>query len=262
MEQQETPSLVAVERHDRVVVVTLTNERRSNSLTAPMVEQFVAALDAAEADPDVGAIAVTGAGEAFCAGADLRHLVGVSGGDDRAEHGLRSIYAAFRRLHACRVPTIAAVNGASVGAGMNLALVCDVLIAGESALFSTRFMELGLHPGGGHTWLLREAIGHQAANAALLFNENIDGARAVELGLALETVPDDALMARVLALAAQACKGPRGVVERTKDSIREARMFDDYGPAIENEIGKQLWSAEQSEFQSRIAALTQRPPQR
>nr|WP_277816571.1 MULTISPECIES: enoyl-CoA hydratase-related protein [Microbacterium] len=246
--------MVRVDVRDRIAVITLTNERRRNSLTVAMVDQFIAAVDAAEANDGIGAIVITGAGEAFCAGADLRHLVGAASADGRAEESLRSIYAAFQRLHACALPTIAAVNGPAVGAGMNLALVCDVLLAAEEALFATRFLELGLHPGGGHTWLLSRLVGPQAANALVLLGEDVDGERARELGLVFECVPGDQLMPRALELAAKACVAPRGVAERAKASIREAAAFTDYGPAIENEITKQLWSAQQDEFQSRIAA--------
>lgn len=254
MTAQELPALVQVVVDGRTAVITLTNERRRNSLTVPMVEQFIAELDRLEADDAIGAIVVTGAGEAFCAGADLGHLVGASATDDRAEQSLRSIYVAFQRLHACRIPTIAAVNGAAVGAGMNLALVCDVILASEDALFATRFLELGLHPGGGHTWLLRQAVGAQAANALVLLNDDVGGRRAAELGLAYECLGSAELMPRAMELAAKAAGAPRGVSEKAKDSIREAAGFVEYPPAIENEITKQLWSAQQEDFQQRIAA--------
>src|SRR5690606_37019549 len=93
------------------------------------------------------AVIVTGAAPAFCAGANLGNLAAATG------RSLQAIYDGFLRIARCRVPTIAAVNGAAVGAGVNLALCCDVILCGESARIDTRFLKLGIHPGGGHTWL-------------------------------------------------------------------------------------------------------------
>ncbi len=110
-------------------------------------------MDGIEADPSVGAIVVTGAPPAFCAGADLGNLAEVDG------ERLGAIYEGFLRIARSSLPTLAAVNGAAVGAGMNLALGCDVRLAARRARFDTRFLQLGLHPGGGHTWMLRRSPG-------------------------------------------------------------------------------------------------------
>ena len=123
-----------------IAVLTLDSPDRRNALTLPMVDEIAAALDTIEADPDVRAIVVTGTAPAFCAGADLSHL-GASQRD-----GLLRIYEGFLRIGRSPLPSIAAVNGAAVGAGVNLALVCDVIVAGRSARFDTRFLQLGLHP--------------------------------------------------------------------------------------------------------------------
>jgi enoyl-CoA hydratase len=125
------------------------------------------AVERAEADPDVHAVVVTGAGKAFCAGAHLSALGAAGGGP--AESGLRRVYDGFMAVGNCRLPTIAAVNGAAVGGGLNLALAADVRIAGPGALFDARFQKLGLHPGGGATWMLQRSVGPQVARAALLF---------------------------------------------------------------------------------------------
>src|SRR5918994_3055515 len=137
---------------DRVAVVTLDAPTRRNALTLDLVEEIEAGFDAIESNPEVGAIVVTGAPPAYCAGADLSHL----GSSQR--QGLSRIYEGFLRIGRCPLPTIAAVNGAAVGVGVNLALVCDVILAGESARFDTRFLNLGLHPGGGHTWMLQRRV--------------------------------------------------------------------------------------------------------
>jgi enoyl-CoA hydratase len=134
-------SQVRTEITDGVAVVTLNDPDKRNALNLDMVEEVTAALDAIEADEGVGAVVVTGEPPAFCAGADLSHL----GASQR--EGLLRIYEGFLRFGRCPLPTIAAVNGAAVGAGMNLALVCDVRVAAERARFDTRFLQLGLHPG-------------------------------------------------------------------------------------------------------------------
>jgi enoyl-CoA hydratase/carnithine racemase len=144
---------------DGVAVVTLDDPERRNALSATLAGELVATLDALDASDEVGAVVVTGAPPAFCAGADLSEL-----GTSR-ERGLRQIYEGFLRVARMTVPTIAAVNGAAVGAGMNLALACDVRLAARSARFDTRFLQLGIHPGGGHTWMLRRLVGEQAAAA-------------------------------------------------------------------------------------------------
>ena len=143
-------------------------------------------MDEIEADENVGAIVVTGAPPAFCAGADLGNLGGTGDGP-----GFRTIYEGFLRVARSPLPTIAAVNGAAVGAGMNMALGCDLRIAAKRAKFDTRFIQIGLHPGGGHTWMLRRIVGPQVAAAAVLFGEVLDGEAAERVGLAYKCVDDD-----------------------------------------------------------------------
>src|SRR5690606_30490026 len=110
-------------------------------------------------------------------------------------------YEGFLRVARCPLPTIAAVNGPAVGAGMNLALACDVRLAGQSARFDTRFLQLGVHPGGGHTWMMRNAVGPQAAAAMVLFGEVLDGAEAERCGLAWRCVADDELVDTAFTMA-------------------------------------------------------------
>ena len=155
---------------------------------------------------------MTGAGKAFCAGADLTAL------GTATEDGLRVIYDGFLAVAQCTLPTIAAVNGPAVGAGLNLALAADVRIAGPAAMFDPRFQKLGIHPGGGATWMLQRAIGPQAARASLLFGMRFDADAAVRYGLALQVADDPVAAAREL--AAGPASAPRDVVIATKASMR------------------------------------------
>jgi enoyl-CoA hydratase len=240
---------VRVDVADGVATVTLDDPARRNALDLGLCEEIVAAFDTLEARDDVGAVVVTGAPPAFCAGADLSHLGG------SAREGLMSVYEGFLRVGRCPLPTIAAVNGAAVGAGMNLALVCDLRLAARSARFDTRFLQLGLHPGGGHTWMFRRITGPQAAFAAVLFGEVLSGEEAERCGLAWRCVDDDALLDTATAMARRAADGPRELVMRMKETIRDMAGVATQDDAVERELTPQLWSVQQPAFQERLAAL-------
>ena len=254
-------SLLRVDIDRRVAVVTLDDPDRRNVLSLDLVDEIVAAFDRLEDDTDVGAVIVTGAPPAFCAGADLSHLADAGNTDDReaeGQPGLRSVYEGFLRVARSSLPTVAAVNGAAVGAGMNLALACDVRVAGRSARFDTRFLKLGLHPGGGHTWMLRRLAGAQTAAAMVLFGEVLGGAEAVEAGLAWRCFDDDALLEQARALAAKAADVPPALVRRAKETIATMTRVDDHDEAVQVELTAQLWSLQQPEFAERLAAMRER----
>ncbi|HVF31461.1 MAG TPA: enoyl-CoA hydratase [Acidimicrobiales bacterium] len=250
---------VEVDADRRVATLTLDEPDRRNSLTLPMVGEIVAAVDELERRQDVGALVVTGAGSAFCAGADLGHL-----GESR-EAGLRDIYEGFLRIGRSALPTVAAVNGAAVGAGMNLALCCDLRLAARRARFDTRFLQLGLHPGGGHTWMLQRIVGPQAARAMVLFGEVLSGEEAERAGLVWRCIDDADLLDSARAMAASAASAPRQLAERTKATMTAVAAVDDHPSAVDVELEAQVWSLDQPEFKQRLAALqsqiTSKPPQ-
>ena len=248
-----TGGSIRTEIVDGVGLVTLAAPQRRNAFDLAMCDEVVAGLDALEADPAVGALVVTGEGSAFCAGADLSHLGGGHGRSD--EDGLLAIYEGFLRVARSPLPTIAAVNGPAVGAGMNLALACDVRLAGASARFDTRFLQLGIHPGGGHTWMMQRIVGPQATAATVLFGEVLDGAAAERAGLAWRCVPDDELVQTAVAMAARAAAAPRDLVERVKATIADVATIDSHHLAVERELTDQVWSVSQPAFQERLAQL-------
>lgn len=247
--------LVRTEIDAGVATVTLADPDRRNALTMPMVDELVATVDRLEGDDSVGAIVVTGEPPAFCAGADLSHLGDSSRGGDTAGQGLRDIYEGFMRFSRCTLPTVAAVNGAAVGAGTNLALVCDVRLAAERARFDTRFMALGLHPGGGHTWMLRRVAGEQTVAAAVLFGEVLDGPEAERVGLVWRCLPDGDLLGAAQELAARAAQAPRELLIRTKATIAGMAEVGDHPSAVDRELEPQVWSLAQPWFAERLAAL-------
>ena len=244
--------MLDVRVEERVATLTLADPERRNALTLETVDAISDALDELELREDVGALVVTGAGRAFCAGADLAIL------ETTDREGLRRIYEAFLRVARSPLPSIAAVNGPAVGAGFNLALCCDVRIAARSARFVTRFLDIGLHPGGGHTWLLQRAIGPSAAAAMLLFADDADGERAAQIGLALRCVDDDALLDQATALARRAAGAPPELVHRVKETLRATATLDEHDAAVELELDAQEWSTQQEFFRAGIAALRAR----
>ncbi len=238
---------------DRVAVVTVNDPERRNALTPPMIDALVSAFDQLESDGGIGAVVITGAPPAFCAGADLSHL-----GASPSEAGLRGIYEGFLRVGRSPLPTIAAVNGAAVGAGMNLALCCDLRLAGRRAKFDTRFLQLGLHPGGGHTWMMRRIMGPEATAAAVLFGEVLDGAEAERAGLVWRCVDDDALLPAALEMAARAAAAPPALARRIKATIATMADVASHDEAVTVELEAQVWSMAQPEFAARLAAIRDR----
>lgn len=247
--------LVLYDVRDRVALITVNDPDRRNAVTDAMSGQLRDAVERAESDAGVHAIVLTGAGKAFCAGADLSALGAA------AREGLERIYAGFMAVGRSTLPTIAAVNGAAVGAGMNLALAADVRIAGPGAVFDPRFQKLGIHPGGGATWMLQRTVGPQVARAALLFGMRFDADAAVRHGLALQVAEDP--VAAALELAAGPASAPREVVLATKASMRSTAIpgfvdTDHHEAAKDIELGPQAASIESPEFKARLAAAQRR----
>ena len=243
--------LVVTQVDNHVALIVINDPDHRNAVTTEISAQLSAAVQTAEADADVHAIVITGAGSAFCAGADLSAL------GDATTEGLRKIYAGFLALASCTLPTIAAVNGPAVGAGLNLALAADVRIAGPTAIFDSRFLKLGIHPGGGATYMLQRAVGPQVARAMLLCGMRFDADAAVRHGLALMVAENPEAAARTLASGPAAA--PREVVIATKASMRATANpgfldTDQHRIAVDTELGPQAASIESPEFAKRLAA--------
>lgn len=244
---------VLVEKKEGYAVVTLNDPDRRNVFTLAMSARVHEIFDDLEADESINAVVITGSGKGFCSGGHLDELL-----ENPGPEGMRKIYAGFVRIANSRLATIAAVNGAAVGAGMNALLVCDVVIAGESAKFDSRFLQIGLGPGGGHTWRLRNNIGLQATKAMVLFGEVLDGRRAAEVGLAWKCVTDDELLDAAEALAAKAANAPRELLMRTKDTIHQTLPISDSDAAIDNELDTQVWSMGEPAFVDMVTSLKSR----
>ena len=245
-------SRVKTEIRDGIAMVTLDDPQRRNALSLAMADEMATTFRDFESSPDVGAVILTGTPPAFSAGADLNDL------EQATRESLRQIYEGFLVVARCSLPTIAAVNGPAVGAGLNLALACDIRVAARSARFESRFIDLALHPGGGHTWMLTQLLGPQGAAAVVLCGEPLDGEMAARHGLAWSVVDDELLMDETLALAKRTKKAPREMVQKLKATLRAMVTISDHEEAVERELEPQLWSVDQPAFRERIQALKKR----
>jgi enoyl-CoA hydratase len=244
--------LVRTELREGVALVTLNDPKRRNALSLALAEEIRRALEPLASSPEVGALVITGEPPAFSAGADLNDL------EIADRERLHRIYEGFLSVAKFPLPTIAAVNGPAVGAGLNLALACDVRLAARSARFESRFVDLALHPGGGHTWMLRQLLGPQGASAVVLCGEPLDGEEAERRGLAWACVEDGELLDEARTLATRAARVPREMMVRLKATLRGMTGVVDHDEAVERELTQQLWSVEQPEFRERLEALKRR----
>jgi len=242
---------VRLERDGNVAVVILDDPARRNALSLEVTVQLAQAVDEAATDPSIGALVLTATPPAFCAGGSVDDLLA-----PRAS--LRDMYAGFLALARLTIPSVAAVNGPVIGAGVNLPLACDVILASPEARFDPRFMDLGIHPGGGHLWRMERLVGRQAAAAMVIFGESLTGEEAARIGLAWRCVADDELLATAIALARRAADRPRELVGRAKAVLDASPAVDTWSEAFELEFSHQEWSMTQPAFQDRLAELRTR----
>jgi enoyl-CoA hydratase len=241
---------VLEERRGGVAVLTVSNPARRNALTVELSDRLAHAVAACDSDELVHAIVITGAAPAFCAGADRDALAAAGRSGSATE--LHRIYAGFLAVANAAVPTIAAVNGPAVGAGLNLALACDLRLVGPGASFDARFLKLGIHPGGGMTWLVQRATGVQTAAAMALFGEPLDAHEAVRTGLAYRLIEvgdeagspaaHEAVVAAAVDLARRTAAAPRDLVIATKAALRATAVMPEHADAVAYEMGPQLAS--------------------
>jgi enoyl-CoA hydratase len=201
---------VIVEVRDGVGVITLNAARRRNALNVSMATELAAACDELDHDRSVGAVVVRGEGGYFCAGAD-RQVLAAASQDPAGEAifaDLSAIYGSFTRVRDLATPSVAAIRGGAVGAGLNLALATTLRVVGVDAKLTSGFLPLRLHPGGGHLGLLHRVAGFEATAAMALFNQPVSGARAVDLGIAWQAVADDEVDELALAIAREAAADP------------------------------------------------------
>lgn len=217
----ETPILV--EERAGYRVITLNRPDRLNSFNEAMHRALFAALEAAEDDRGCGAVVLTGAGRGFCAGQDLSDR-NVAAGDAPPDLSVTidTLYNPLvRKLRALPFPVIAAVNGVAAGAGANIALACDLVLAAKSAKFIQAFAKIGLLPDSGGTWSLTQLVGPARARGLALLAEPLPAEKAEDWGLIWKAVDDDALLQTAFGMAEQFAKGPTvgyGLIKQAIDA--------------------------------------------
>ncbi len=241
-------SLVLFEVRNNIALITLNNPDKRNMLNLEVCQLLVDYVTQAEAHPDVKALVITGNGSAFCAGGQLADITA-----DKLM--LENIYSGFLCIAQCSLPTIAAVNGPAVGAGFNMAVGCDVRIVTENARFEPRFFGLGLHPGGGNTWMLRQIANWNTAAGMLLFSQSLSGQQAVDKGLAWACVPADELIDSAFRFTENIQNLPKQLLVETKQTLRTAGGTNEHDEIVELETIRQINSLTQPFAQNAIAAM-------
>ena len=244
---------------DGVATLRLTNAAQRNAMSPEMSVALEEAVDKALAG-GARALMLCADPPVFCAGGSLDSLL-------ERSTPLSTVYRGFVALSRSPVPTVAAVAGAAIGAGVNLPLCCDVILVAPTARFDPRFLDVGIHPGGGHLWRLARRVGTQGAAAMVLMGDVLQGDEAVRAGLAWRCFPEVELEAAAIALARRAAGRDPELVARTKANLLASVTLETSEEATALEMAAQEWSMARPEFdetvrgiREAIAARAARPP--
>ena len=241
-----------------VATITMNRPDRYNALSIGMIEEFLEVVSACEENPEIRAVILTGAGTAFCAGGDVKEFV------DRLEaisqhlrRLLTSFHGAISRMNRMSKPVIAAVNGVAAGAGMSLAMACDLAVAAESARFIMAYSKIGATPDGSSTYFLPRLVGLRRALELTYTNRALTAREAEAWGLVNRVVPDAELPASVNALAAELAAGPTLALGRTK------RLFlmsehESLETQMENETQLIAMSSKTADFREGVKAFAEK----
>jgi enoyl-CoA hydratase len=243
-------------RDDGVVTLILDDPGRRNAMTEAMGDALADVATDLAGDDRLRAVVLTGAPPAFSAGGDLDMLEDLARrtrdeGFDATDH-MRTFYRRFLSVRALPVPVIAAINGHAVGAGLCVALACDLRVVAADAKVGLNFARLGLHPGMGGSWLLPRTVAPQQAAAWLYTGRLVSGAEAADAGLALDAVPADEVLPRALALAAEIATASPVVVRQLKDTL--AADAPDLDAALEREAACQAVNYGTDDLREGLAA--------
>jgi enoyl-CoA hydratase len=243
-------ALAALDWRDSTALLTLDDPATRNALS-PRMSLTIAALVEQALERGATAIVLAANGPVFSSGGSLDELLAPT-------HPLEDAYAGMFAVAGAPVPTIAAVARPAVGAGVNLPLACDVVLASPAARFDPRFLDAGIHPGGGHLWRLCRRVGDQGAAALSLCGDVLTGEEAARVGLAWRCVPDDELLPTAMRYAQRVASRPAELVRRAKASLAGSATTPNVEDAIALERDAQTWSMAQPFFSERVQALRAR----
>lgn len=247
---------------DGVALITLNRPDARNAMSDKLTPALRTQIKERGEDPDVGAILVTGAGAAFCSGGDVK---GMGGRGPRGQMSFEERLADLRwrqaaltgALVAVRKPTIAAMPGAAAGAGLAIALACDIRIAARSAFVSTGYAKVGLSGDYGIAWLLTRTIGSARARELMFTAERIDAERCERIGLVNRIVADDKLQEEAFALARSLAEGPRVALRNMKDNLDDA-LHIDYPTALYREAERLVQASRTDDHKEAVRAFVEK----
>jgi len=247
---------------DRVAIITLNRPQARNSLSDNLTPALRTMIKERGEDPNVGAIIITGAGTAFCAGGDVKGMGGNSNKPTRSfVQKVEDLQDRQRRLTGAlvsvRKPTIAALPGPAAGAGLSIALACDIRIAAESAFVSTGYMRVGLSGDYGIAWLLTRLVGTARARELMFLSEKIDAKRCETIGLVNRVVPDDKLQEEAFAMAKAMAEGPSIALRYMKNNLDEALAFD-FNTALDHEAERLVRAAGTADHKEAVQAFIEK----
>jgi len=254
-----TESSILVTRTETVATLTLNRPDKLNSLTVEMLSEISDALSEIASDETLRVLVITGAGRGFCAGQDLRQAGSI--GDGRAVRNVieRHYNPIIRQIRGLKMPVIAAVNGIAAGAGANLALACDLVVAAESASFVQAFCRIGLIPDAGGTYFLPRLVGHARALGLALLGDSLEAKKAADWGLIWQAVPDAALPATIDELTQRLAAAPTMALSLIKQALN-ASGHHSLEQQLATEAELQPLAAETEDFQEGILAFLEKRP--
>ena len=253
---------VLLEINERVATVTLNKPDKLNAFDHAMMQDVCGVLHRLAEDPEVRCLVLTGAGRGFCAGGDISAMATLTGAEVATDPvaRLRDDEEASRLLHEMPKPTIAMVNGAAAGAGLSIALSCDIRIAAESARFGTAFARVGFSGDFGGTWIMQRLVGPAKARELYFTADLIDAREAERIGLVNRTVPDDRLREETMSLARRIASGPPIALARMKRNMNLA-LTSDFPTLLDAEAEGQIRTGLTQDHRDAVRAfLEKRPP--
>jgi 2-(1,2-epoxy-1,2-dihydrophenyl)acetyl-CoA isomerase len=250
---------VLTETQESVQTITLNQPAKFNALSNAMLKELNEAMRAAERDAAVRAIVLTGAGKGFCSGADISEFDLSNGGMDAGEHLRQHFSPLILRMRAMEKPVLAAVNGVAAGAGMSLALACDLRFAAESARFVVAFVKIGLVPDAGLMYFLPRLIGPAKTLELSWTGDPVGAQEAFELGVLNQVLPDDEVLAHTQALAQRLAHGPAKTIALIKRAVNQSHELS-LERVLDMEANYQTIASRNPDFSEGVTAFQEKRP--
>ena len=255
-----TSDIILVDISENIATVTLNRPEKLNALSGEMMEGLVPVIEGLAEEKAVRCVVVTGAGRGFCAGGDI---AGMASGETLPSENpvarLRRLEETSRLLHEMPKPTIAMVNGPAAGAGLSIALACDIRIAGESARFGTAFVRIGFSGDFGGTWMLQRLVGPAKARELYFTGDLIDAGEAERIGMVNRVVPDDELGRETRSLAERIAKGPPIALARMKQNMNLG-LASDFSTLLDAEAEGMIMTGMTQDNREAVKAFLEKRP--